>query len=259
MSRIKNLHICKEKKEKAFIGFLTVGDPNIEKSRDYIFEMIKAGADLIEIGIPFSDPIAEGPTIQEANIRAISEGIDTDKVFQLVCEVRRESEIPLVFMTYLNLVFSYGYDNFFSRCRETGVDGIILPDLPFEEKKEVSEVAEKYGVDVISLIAPTSENRIKKIAEEASGFVYVVSSMGVTGMRNEIKTDLDSIIKVIRENTNIPCCVGFGINTPNQANQISKICDGVIVGSAIVKIIEKYGENADKHIFDYVKSMKQNI
>lgn len=246
-------------KQKTFVGFITAGDPTIEKTKEYIFEMINGGADLIEIGIPFSDPIAEGPVIQAANIRALSKGIDTDKVFQLVCEVREKSEIPLVFMTYLNLVFSYGYEKFFKRCKEIGVDGIILPDLPFEEKKEVTEVASKYGVEVISLIAPTSENRIRMIAQDATGFIYLVSSMGVTGIRNEIKTDLESIIKVIRENTEIPCFVGFGINTPEQAAEISKKCDGVIVGSAIVKIIEKYGDNAGKYIFDYVKSMKDSV
>lgn len=246
-------------KQKAFVGFITAGDPSIEKTKEYIFQMIKGGADLIEIGIPFSDPIAEGPVIQAANIRALSKGIDTDKVFELVCEVREKSEIPLVFMTYLNLVFSYGYEKFFKRCKETGVDGIILPDLPFEEKKEVTEVSSKYGVEVISLIAPTSENRIRMIAQDATGFIYLVSSMGVTGIRNEIKTDLESIIKVIRENTEIPCFVGFGINTSEQAAEISKKCDGVIVGSAIVKIIEKHGDNAGKYIFDYVKSMKDSV
>ncbi|WP_312653174.1 tryptophan synthase subunit alpha [Aminipila sp.] len=259
MNRIKDILIHNGEKQKAFVGFITAGDPTIEKTKEFIFEMIKGGADLIEIGIPFSDPIAEGPVIQAANIRALSKGIDTDKVFELVCDVRKESGIPLVFMTYLNLVFSYGYDKFFKRCEETGVDGIILPDLPFEEKKEVTEAASKYGVEVISLIAPTSENRIKMIAEEASGFVYLVSSMGVTGMRNEIKTDLEGIIKVIRENTKIPCFVGFGINTPEQAAEISQKCDGVIVGSAIVKIIEKYGDNAGKYVFDYVKSMKDSV
>jgi len=259
LNRIKDILIHNGEKQKAFVGFITAGDPTIEKTKEFIFEMIKGGADLIEIGIPFSDPIAEGPVIQAANIRALSKGIDTDKVFELVCDVRKESGIPLVFMTYLNLVFSYGYDKFFKRCEETGVDGIILPDLPFEEKKEVTEAASKYGVEVISLIAPTSENRIKMIAEEASGFVYLVSSMGVTGMRNEIKTDLEGIIKVIRENTKIPCFVGFGINTPEQAAEISQKCDGVIVGSAIVKIIEKYGDNAGKYVFDYVKSMKDSV
>lgn len=259
MNRIKDVLIHNGEKQKAFVGFLTAGDPNIEKTKEFIFEMIKGGADLVEIGIPFSDPIAEGPVIQAANIRALSKGINTDKVFQLVCEVRKESEIPLVFMTYLNLVFSYGYDKFFKRCEETGVDGIILPDLPFEEKKEVVEVAQKYNVEVISFIAPTSENRIKMIAQEAAGFVYIVSSMGVTGMRNEIKTNLESIIKVVRKNTEIPCFVGFGINTPEQAAEISQNCDGVIVGSAIVKIIEKYGDNAGKYVFDYVKSMKDSV
>jgi len=253
LSRIKNIR----KKEKAFIGFLTAGDPSVEKTKEFIFQMAQAGADLVEIGIPFSDPIAEGPIIQNANIRALSKGITTDTVFQMVSEVRKGTEIPLVFMTYLNLVYSYGYENFFARCEETGVDGIIIPDLPYEEKGEVCEVASKYGVDVISMVAPTSEERIKIIAKEAEGFIYVVSSMGVTGMRNNIGTDLQNLIEVIRENTNLPCFVGFGINTPEQAAELSKLCDGVIVGSAIVKIIEEHGRNAGKHIYDYVKKMKE--
>jgi tryptophan synthase alpha chain len=248
--------VHRDDKEKAFIGFLTAGDPTMDKSKEFILEMERAGADLVEIGIPFSDPIAEGPVIQEANIRALSAGANTDKVFELVEEVRKESEIPLVFLTYLNPVYSYGYASFFTRCQMAGVDGIIIPDLPFEEKGEIYEIAKKYGVDIISLIAPTSEDRIKTIAKEATGFVYVVSSMGVTGVRSQIKTDLNAILKVLKETTDTPCAVGFGINTPEQAAKISKVADGVIVGSAIVKIIEKYGIYAGAHIYEYVKNMK---
>lgn len=244
---------------KAFIGFLTGGDPTIEKSKELILEMVRGGADLIEIGIPFSDPIAEGPVIQAANIRALASGTTTDKIFELVEAVRKETEIPLVFLTYLNPVFNYGYDRFFSRCEESGVDGIIIPDLPYEEKGELGAIAQGYGVDVISLIAPTSEQRIKQIAAEAKGFLYVVSSMGVTGMRSEIKTDLKGILDTIKEVSKIPVAVGFGINTPEQAREIGSIADGVIVGSAIVKIIEKYGEAADTYIYEYVKSMKEAL
>lgn len=244
---------------KAFIGFLTGGDPTIEKSEEYIMKMVEAGCDLIEIGIPFSDPIAEGTVIQEANIRALSEGATTDKLFGLAANVRKKTRVPLVFLTYLNPVFKYGYESFCAKCEEAGVNGLIIPDMPYEEKGELSLIAEKYGVDIISLIAPTSEERIKMIAGDAHGFIYVVSSMGVTGMRSEIKTDLRSILSLVKEAAHVPAAVGFGINTPKQAAEIAELADGVIVGSAIVKIIEKYGADAGSHVYEYVKSMKDAI
>ncbi|MCB6993368.1 tryptophan synthase subunit alpha [bacterium 210820-DFI.6.37] len=244
---------------KAFIGFVTGGDPSIEKSEEFILKMIEAGADLIEIGIPFSDPIAEGPVIQEANLRALAAGTTTDRLFDMVASLRKKTQTPIVFLTYLNSVFKYGYDRFFRQCRETGVDGIIIPDMPFEEKADAADYAKKYGVDIISLIAPTSEERIRDIAREAEGFLYVVSSMGVTGMRSEIKTDLASIMEVVRRYSKVPAAVGFGINTPKQARDISKISDGVIVGSAIVKLCQQYGEKAGQPIYDYVKSMKDAV
>ena len=255
MSRI---HTAFEK-GKAFIGFVTGGDPSIEKSEEFILKMIEAGADLIEIGVPFSDPIAEGPVIQEANLRALAAGTTTDRLFELVVSLRKKTQVPIVFLTYLNPVFKYGYDRFFERCQKSGVDGLIVPDMPFEEKADVTDYADKYGVDIISLIAPTSEERIKEIAEEATGFLYVVSSMGVTGVRSEIKTDLDSIMNVVRQHSKVPAAVGFGINTPQQAKDISKISDGVIVGSAIVKLCQKYGEEAGQPIYEYVKSMKDAV
>lgn len=244
---------------KAFIAFITCGDPDLETTKKVVLEACKNGADLIELGIPFSDPTAEGPVIQGANIRALAGGVTTDKVFDLVRELRKETDTPFVFMTYANVVFSYGSEKFISLCKETGVDGIILPDLPFEEKEEFSPICDKYGVDLISLIAPTSENRISMIAKEAQGFIYIVSSLGVTGTRSEIKTDLDSIVKVIRENTDIPCAIGFGISTPEQAAKMSAISDGAIVGSAIIKILEKYGKEAPKYVGEYVKSMKDAL
>ncbi len=244
---------------KAFIGFLTAGDPNMQKTEEYILEMERAGADLVEIGIPFSDPIAEGPVIEAANVRALAAGSTTDKVFEMVASVRKKTNIPLIFLTYLNPVFIYGYERFFNRCKDVGIDGIIIPDMPYEEKDELLAYADNCGVDVISLIAPTSEQRIISIASEAKGYIYVVSSMGVTGVRSAIKTDLSSIIEAIRSVTKTPIAVGFGISTPEQAKEISKTSDGVIVGSAIVKIIEKYGENASQHIFEYVRQMKNSI
>ena len=223
---------------KAFIGFLTAGDPTVEKTVEYILAMEEAGCDLIEIGIPFSDPMAEGVVIQDANVRALKHNTTTDDVFDIVREVRAKTDIPLVFLTYINPVFFYGYERFFKRCSELGVDGIISPDLPYEEKGEIAEIARKNDVDVISLIAPTSKERIQKIAADASGFIYIVSSLGVTGMRSEIKTDLNSIIGDIRDVCDLPLAVGFGINTPEQSRDIAKTAAGVIIGSAIVKIIE---------------------
>lgn len=247
------------KNTKAFIPFLTGGDPTIDKTEEYIYKMVEAGADIIEIGIPFSDPIAEGPVIQDANIRALKNGATPERIFEMVERVRTKTQVPIVFLTYLNPVFNYGYDKFFARCKKAGVDGIIIPDMPFEEKGELAEEAKKNGVDIISLIAPTSADRIQMIAKEAQGYVYVVSSLGVTGMRSEIKTDLKSIIDLVKQATDVPAAVGFGINTPEQAAEISKISDGVIVGSAIVKIIEKYGENAEDEVYNYVKEMKDAV
>lgn len=244
---------------KAFIPFITCGDPDLETTAKIVREAVANGADLIELGIPFSDPTAEGPVIQGANIRALKGGVTTDKVFDLVRELRKDVTVPMVFMTYSNVVFSYGADKFISTCKEIGINGLILPDLPYEEKEEFLPQCKKYGVDLISLIAPTSENRIAMIAKEADGFIYLVSSLGVTGTRSEISTDLKSIVDVIRQNTSVPCAIGFGISTPEQAKKMADIADGAIVGSAIIKIIEQYGKDAPKLVGEYVKSMKDAV
>lgn len=244
---------------KAFIPFITCGDPDLETTAKIVREAVANGADLIELGIPFSDPTAEGPVIQGANIRALKGGVTTDKVFDLVRELRKDVKVPMVFMTYSNVVFSYGADKFISTCKEIGINGLILPDLPYEEKEEFLPQCKKYGVDLISLIAPTSENRIAMIAKEADGFIYLVSSLGVTGTRSEISTDLKSIVDVIRQNTSVPCAIGFGISTPEQAKKMADIADGAIVGSAIIKIIEQYGKDAPKYVGEYVKSMKDAV
>jgi len=243
-------------KGKAFIGFITAGDPDLDTTKEIIFQMEQAGCDLVEIGIPFSDPIAEGPVIQNANIRALKNKVTTDDVFAAVNDIKDTVHIPMVFMTYLNVLFKYGYDRFLQNAANAGICGVIIPDLPYEEKDELQSVAKNYGVQVVSLIAPTSEERIKTIAADAEGFVYAVSSLGVTGVRSEIKTDLESITAAIKAATDVPVAIGFGINTPEQAKHYSSIADGVIVGSAIVKIIEKYGKDSPKKVFDYVKSMK---
>lgn len=244
---------------KAFISFITCGYPSLEITEELILSMEKAGADIIELGIPFSDPTAEGPTIQEANYCALQKGVTTDKIFAMVENVRKKTSIPLVFMTYANVVFSYGIERFVKECNRIGIDGIILPDVPLEEKEEFSTVCDNYGIDFISLIAPTSENRIGKIAKQAKGFVYCVSSLGVTGVRSNITTDISSMVNIVKENTNVKCAVGFGISTPEQAKKFAQVADGVIVGSAIVKMCDTYGENCVEHIHNYVKTMKDAI
>lgn len=244
---------------KAFIPFITCGDPDLGTTAEVVRAAVRNGADLIELGIPFSDPTAEGPVIQGANIRALAGGVTTDKVFELVKELRRDVEVPMVFMTYTNVVFSYGAERFMAKCCETGIDGIIIPDLPFEEKGEFSDAAGMYGIDLISLIAPTSDKRIAMIAKEAEGFIYLVSSLGVTGMRNEISTNLEEIVRIIHENTDVPCAVGFGISTPEQARAMAAVSDGAIVGSAIIKLLEKHGRDAAPYAGEYVKSMKQAV
>ena len=255
MSKIKSAF----ENGKAFIPFITCGDPDLETTEKIVRASVENGADLIELGIPFSDPTAEGPVIQGANIRALAGGVTTDKIFELVRKLRKDISTPMVFMTYANVVFSYNAEKFISTCKEIGIDGLILPDLPFEEKDEFLPICDKYDVDLISLIAPTSDKRIGMISKEAKGFIYVVSSLGVTGTRSEITTDLDSLISVVRENTDVPCAIGFGISTPEQASKMASISDGAIVGSAIIKIIEKYGKDAPKHVGEYVKRMKTAI
>ena len=244
---------------KAFIPFITCGDPDLETTAAVVRAAAANGADLIELGIPFSDPTAEGPVIQGANLRALNGGVTTDKIFDLVRNLRRDLEVPMVFMTYANVVFSYGSERFISTCREIGIDGLILPDVPYEEKEEFLPICRRYGVDLISLIAPTSEDRIAMIAREAEGFLYIVSSLGVTGVRSEIRTDLGAIVETVRQNTDIPCAIGFGISTPEQAAKMAGISDGAIVGSAIVRLIGEHGKDAPEYVGEYVKRMKEAL
>lgn len=255
MSNIKQAF----KNGKAFIPFITCGDPDLETTGEAVRKAVENGADLIELGIPFSDPTAEGPVIQAANVRALKGGVTTDIIFSFVRELRKDVHIPLVFMTYANVVFSYGAERFISNCKEIGIDGLIIPDLPFEEREEFLPFCRKYDVALISMIAPTSESRISMIAKEAEGFLYIVSSLGVTGARSEIKTDLDSIVRMVRENTDIPCAVGFGISTPEQAAKMAAVSDGTIVGSAIIRLLEEYGKDAPEYIGEYVKKMKAAV
>lgn len=244
---------------KAFIPFITCGDPDLETTAAIVRAMAENGADLIELGIPFSDPTAEGPVIQEANIRALAAGTTTDKIFDLVRDLRKDVTVPMVFMTYANVVYSYGAEKFISTCKEIGIQGLILPDIPFEEKEEFLDLCHRYDVDLVSLVAPTSANRIAMIAKESEGFLYIVSSLGVTGTRTEINTDLDAIVKVVRENTDTPCAIGFGISTPEQAKKMAAVADGAIVGSAIIKLVAQHGKDAAGPVGEYVRSMKEAL
>ncbi len=255
MSNIANAF----KNGKAFIPFITCGDPDLTTTEQIVYAMVEAGVDLIELGIPFSDPTAEGPVIQEANIRALSNKITTNDVFDLVRKLRKTVTIPMVFMTYANVVFSYGSEKFISTCRDIGIDGLILPDIPYEEKGEFDGICKEYGLDLISMIAPTSKDRISMIASEASGFIYCVSSLGVTGTRSEITTDIGAMTKLVKEATDVPCAIGFGISNPETARKMAEVSDGVIVGSAIVKLCAKYGRDCVPYIADFVKSMKDAI
>ena len=243
------------KDHKAFIPFITCGDPDLETTRACVIEMVKNGADIIELGIPFSDPTAEGPVIMEADNRALSAGVTTDKVFAFTKELRAEVDVPLIYMTYANVVFSYGIEKFVKEAFLAGVSGLILPDVPFEERQEFDEICDKYGVELISMIAPTSRDRIRMIAKEAKGYIYVVSSLGVTGARSAITTDIGSMVKLVKESTDIPCAVGFGISDAAQAGAMAILSDGAIVGSAIVKIIAEYGKDAPLKVGAFVREL----
>ena len=253
MSKIKNAFSG----GKAFIAFITCGDPDLATTAACVREAVKNGADLIELGIPFSDPTAEGPVIQGANIRALAGGVKTNNIFELVRELRKDVTVPMVFMTYANVVFSYGTEKFISTCEEIGIDGIILPDVPYEEKAEFEDAALEYDVEFVSMVAPTSEGRIDMISSGAKGFIYIVSSLGVTGTRKELNGNIKSLVERVRKNTNVPCAVGFGISTPEQAAEMANIADGAIVGSAIVRVIAEHGEDAPKYVGKFVKEMKE--
>lgn len=244
---------------KAFIAFLTCGDPDIETTEQLIKTIAESGADLIELGIPFSDPTAEGPVIQAANLRAINGGATTDKIFAMVERIRPQIKIPMVFMTYANVVFGYGTERFIHKAAEVGIDGLILPDVPYEEKGDFLPYCQQNGLELISLVAPTSDDRIAMIAREAEGFVYCVSSLGVTGERSKFSNHIGEVVSLVRHFTSVPTAIGFGISTPQQASDMAMLADGVIVGSAIVKLVAQYGRQAIPHVAEYVHSMKTAI
>jgi len=238
-----------------FVSFITAGDPSLEKTREFI-EVLTEYSDVIEIGLPFSDPIAEGEVIQAANIRALQNGTTTDKVFAMLETVTFKK---MVILTYINPVFVYGYERFFKRCWECGVYGVIIPDLPYEERGEAAVYADKYGVNLITLIAPTSAERVRMLAKDAKGFIYLVSSLGVTGVRSEFDAGLRDIVKQIREVTDTPVFIGFGISTREQAAKMSEIADGVIVGSAFVKIIAQHGAESAPYIKKLIKELTRHV
>ena len=247
------------KNGKAFIPFITCGDPSIEVTEEIVYAMAEAGASLIELGVPFSDPTAEGPVIMAANERALKGGVTTDKVFEMAERIHSKIDIPLVFMTYANVVYSYGAERFCEKASKAGILGVILPDVPFEEKEEFDEIFEKYNMTLISMIAPTSDDRIEMIAKEAKGFLYMVSSLGVTGTRTSISTDIGAMTAKVKKASTVPCAVGFGISTPKQAKKMADLSDGAIVGSAIVKIVAEHGKDSVPYVKEFVKSMVDEI
>lgn len=259
MSRIADA-FAKSPNGKAFIPFITAGDPTLDVTESLVLGMAEAGADLIELGIPFSDPTAEGPVIQAANLRALRNRVTTDDVFSMVARVRKRSDVPLVIMTYANVVFSYGIERFAARQAELSMGGVILPDVPHEEKEEFDAPFRAAGLDVVSLIAPTSNERIRAIASDARGFVYVVSSLGVTGVRSQITTDIAGMVALVREvRPDLPCAVGFGIATPEQATRMAAVSDGAIVGSAIVRMIGELGDACVEPVCAYVRKMAHAV
>ncbi|MDE6149485.1 MAG: tryptophan synthase subunit alpha [Ruminococcus sp.] len=246
--------------KKALVTFVTAGDPDMETTEQAVLKMYENGADIIELGVPFSDPIAEGVTIQKASLRSLNNGTTLDTIFDLVSKIRTKSDKPLLLMMYLNTIFKYSTQKFFKLCKEREIDGVIVPDLPFEERDEISGTAEEFGVHLINLVAPTSDERISMIAKESKGFLYVVSSLGVTGTRSEITTDFDKLLNPIKGHSELcPTCIGFGISTPKQAKKMSSYCNGVIIGSAIVKIIEQYGKDSPEKVGEFVRLIKEEM
>ena len=244
---------------KAFIPFITGGYPDLETTEKLIIALDEAGADLIEIGIPFSDPVAEGPVIEAADEIALKAGCTADKLFETVARVRDKVSASLLFMTYYNPVFAYGVQAFVDKCVECGIEGLIVPDLPYEERDELLEPLKSRGLELISLIAPTSEARIATIAKNSGGFLYCVSSLGVTGERSEISDCARQMVEQARRVTDIPCAIGFGISTPDQAREMAAYADGVIIGSAIVRLIAEHGKDCVQSVSDFAKSVKDAI
>ena len=244
---------------KALITYIVAGDGGFDLTENAILAMVQSGVDIIEIAVPFSDPIAEGKTIQEASLRALRSGTTLKGVFAMVERLRQKTDMPLLLMLYANTIFRTGTEHFFAKCEETGIDGVIVPDLPYEEHEEFSSVSRIHGVHNISLVTPTSHSRIAKIASAAEGFLYCVSSTGVTGMRESFTTDFDAFFGEIAKSAKVPYCVGFGIRNGEAARKMGSYCDGVIVGSAIVNKVAEYGENAVPEIEKLCTELRKGL
>jgi len=255
MNRIEATFIkLKQEGKKAHISFLTAGDPSIEKSFDLVKALVKGGSDIVEIGVPYSDPLADGPVIQAAANRALKGGVTVDQVFELVKKIRTEEDVPLVFLMYVNTLIVYGKEKFIANCVEAGVDGLIIADLPYEEQEEVLPLMQVNNVELIPLVAPTSKDRVAKITASSKGFVYCVSSMGVTGRDSQFYSGIDAYIANVRSQTDLPLAIGFGISNNEDVKRFEKIADGVIVGTAIVKQIEE--SNGDPVVVEkFVKAL----
>jgi tryptophan synthase alpha chain len=249
----------KGKNEKALITFITAGDRSLEWTKELIYEMDKKGADIIEIGIPYSDPIAEGPTIQAGNIRARKNKLKIKDIMNLVKEVRKKVDKPILYLLYFNCVLKYGIERFLSECKESGVDGLIMPDLPYEESWEINDIAESFDIDIITLVSPTSKERISTIAKNAKGFLYCVSSLGVTGEKKDFDTDFDEFFKFVNKASSIPTAIGFGISGPEHIKKLKEYADGLIVGSAIIRRVgeSKTIEEAKKEVGSFTKTLKK--
>lgn len=255
MNKIENAF----KSGKALIGFITAGDPSLDITEQVIFKMIEAGCDMIEIEIPFSDPVAEGPVIQSANVRAINNGITTDKVFDLVKRISRQTDVPIVLMAYLNVLFKYGYDKFLEKAEKCGISGVIVPDLPYEEKAELETVADKFGIIVLPFVAPATEGRIKTIAADAKGFINAMSTMGYRSKDSTVISSSAEIVKCVKAVTDVPVVIAVGVEGPKDTKEYIAYADGVVLNSTIIELIEKHGEQAPEAVYDYVKSIKNAI
>ncbi|PAB59496.1 tryptophan synthase subunit alpha [Anaeromicrobium sediminis] len=261
-SRItKKFNRLREKDEKALIAYITSGDPNLDRTLNLVLQMEKAGADIIELGIPYSDPLADGPVIQRAAQRALKVGTNIDSIFPMVFKVREKTEIPLVFLVYFNSIYRYGIKRFLDKCKDSGVDGLIIPDLPLEERRELNEVMKDYPIDLIPLVAPTSEDRIRKIVSGAEGFVYCISSKGVTGTRDSFEVDLSNFINKVKKHTSIPLAIGFGISNEETIKKLKGLCDGLIVGSAIIEKVEEgiKDDSVEDKVFNFVSELHEAL
>ncbi|TMT01714.1 tryptophan synthase subunit alpha [Apilactobacillus kunkeei] len=242
------------------VGYVVANDPDIDTTIKNVVALSEGGADVVEIGIPFSDPVADGPVIQRADLRALAAGeLPMDRVFEMVDEIHRQTNITLVFLTYLNVVLQYGYDEFCRQCLSHGVSGLIIPDLPYEEQDEILPFIDKYDLALVPLVTLNSENRIERLVEHAKGFIYLVSSLGVTGERDEFSDYLAEVVKRIKEYTDVPVAIGFGIHSSKQAKEMNRIADGVIIGSSFVKIVEKYQQSASKKLKEFTSEIKSSI